>query len=110
METQQFDVISIGTLAVDYFAIVPEIPGPEQKVMVEKYNTHDLLVATGRAAVMIDAIVALWDVAAVQPVIEQAGGTLTDWRGNRSIYAGEAVATNGAVLDEVLAITRPFAR
>jgi fructose-1,6-bisphosphatase/inositol monophosphatase family enzyme len=67
-----------------------------------------LLVATGRAVVMVDAVVALWDVAAVQPVVEEAGGTLTDWKGNRSIYAGEAIGTNGAVLDEVLAITRPF--
>jgi histidinol phosphatase-like enzyme (inositol monophosphatase family) len=68
-----------------------------------------LLVATGRAVVMVDAVVALWDIAAVQPIVEEAGGTLTDWKGNRGIYAGEAIGTNGAVLDEVLAITRPFA-
>jgi histidinol phosphatase-like enzyme (inositol monophosphatase family) len=68
-----------------------------------------LLVATGRAVAMVDAVVALWDVAAVQPVVEEAGGTLTDWSGRRDVYAGEAIGTNAAVLEQVLAITRPFA-
>ncbi len=65
-----------------------------------------LMVATGRADVMIDPIMALWDVAALQPVLEEAGGMLCDWQGNASIYSGEAVATNGRVLEEVLAVTR----
>jgi len=65
-----------------------------------------LLVATGRADVMIDPIMALWDAAALQPILEEAGGVLTDWQGNPTIYSGEAVATNGKLLDQVLAITR----
>jgi histidinol-phosphatase len=67
-----------------------------------------LLVATGRAEVMVDPILNVWDAAAVQPIIEEAGGTFTDWRGNPTIQAGEAIATNSLVLDEVLAITGPF--
>jgi len=61
-----------------------------------------LLVATGRAELMVDPILNLWDAAAVQPIIEEAGGTFTDWKGNPTIHAGEAVATNGVVLAEVL--------
>lgn len=68
-----------------------------------------LLVATGRAEVMIDPILNVWDAAAVQPILEEAGGTFTDWAGRRTIHAGEAVATNGAVLVEVLKMTAPFA-
>lgn len=68
-----------------------------------------LLVATGRAEVMIDPILNVWDAAAVQPIVEEAGGTFTDWQGNRTIHAGEAVATNGHVLEEVLGVTRGFA-
>jgi histidinol phosphatase-like enzyme (inositol monophosphatase family) len=68
-----------------------------------------LLVATGRAEVMIDPILNVWDAAAVQPIIEEAGGTFTDWAGRRTIQAGEAIATNGAVLAEVLPITAPYA-
>ncbi|REK15897.1 MAG: histidinol-phosphatase [Planctomycetota bacterium] len=65
-----------------------------------------LLVATGRAEVMIDPIMALWDVAALQPILEEAGGSLTNWHGNPTIYSSEAVATNGRVMEEVLAFTR----
>ncbi len=65
-----------------------------------------LLVATGRAEVMVDPMLNVWDAAAVQPIIEEAGGTFTDWQGNRTISAGEAIATNGLVKKEVLAITK----
>jgi histidinol-phosphatase len=65
-----------------------------------------LMVATGRAEVMIDPIVNLWDAAALQNVIEEAGGRFTDWQGNPTIRAGEAIATNGLVTEEILAITR----
>jgi len=47
----------------------------------------------------------VWDCAAVQPVVEEAGGTFTDWQGRPTIHAGEAIATNGLVLAEVLAVT-----
>ncbi len=69
-----------------------------------------LLVATGRAEVMIDPIMNVWDCAAVQPIVEEAGGTFTDWQGTPTIHAGESIATNGLVLEEVLAITRAAPR
>jgi histidinol phosphatase-like enzyme (inositol monophosphatase family) len=65
-----------------------------------------LLVATGRAELMVDPILNVWDAAAVQPIVEEAGGTFTDWQGTPTIHAGEAMATNGLVLAEVLAITK----
>lgn len=68
-----------------------------------------LLVATGRAEVMVDPQMHVWDCAALQPILEEAGGTFTDFAGTPTIHAGEAVATNGRVLAEVLAITRRFA-
>ena len=67
-----------------------------------------MLVAMGRAEVMIDAYLSLWDAAALQPILEEAGGSFTDWQGNPTIQSGEAVATNGAIRDEVLAITREY--
>lgn len=65
-----------------------------------------LLVATGRAEVAIDPIVNLWDVAALQPVITEAGGQFTDWQGAETVHAGESIATNSKLGEEVLAITR----
>jgi len=65
-----------------------------------------MLVATGRAEVMIDPIMNLWDAAPLQTIIEEAGGRFTDWKGQATVHAGESIATNGHVLDEVLAFTR----
>ncbi len=61
-----------------------------------------LLVATGRAEVMVDPIMNVWDAAAVQPIIEEAGGRFTDWKGEATIHHGEGIATNGLVHEEVL--------
>ena len=68
-----------------------------------------LLVATGRAEVMVDPEMSVWDAAALQPIMEEAGGTFTDWQGNRTIYHGEGISTNRRVLEEVLTVTRPHA-
>jgi len=65
-----------------------------------------LMVATGRADVMLDPIMALWDIAALQPILTEAGGSLTDWQGQPTIYSAEAIATNGHVLEEVLKLVR----
>lgn len=65
-----------------------------------------LLVAIGRADVMVDPQMNVWDAAALQPILEEAGGTFTDWQGQQTIHSGEGIATNGHVLAEVLAITR----
>ncbi len=64
------------------------------------------LVATGRADVMFDPVVAVWDCAALSPIIEEAGGTFTDWAGVKTIYTGNALATNGLLLDEVMSIIK----
>src|SRR5262249_55965252 len=44
-----------------------------------------VLVATGRADVMLDPVMNLWDCAPLLPIIEEAGGTFTDWRGVRTV-------------------------
>jgi len=59
------------------------------------------LVATGRAEVMLDPIVSVWDAAALQPVIEEAGGIFTDWEGRATHLSDDAIATNTALADEV---------
>jgi histidinol-phosphatase len=56
-----------------------------------------LLLATGRAEVMVDEILSPWDAAALQPIIEEAGGVFTDWDGVRTSFGGNAIATNSAL-------------
>jgi len=64
------------------------------------------LVATGRAEAMVDPILEVWDAAALKPVIEEAGGVFTDFKGDPTIYNREAIGSNGLVHNQVLAITR----
>jgi histidinol-phosphatase len=61
-----------------------------------------VLVATGRADVMLDPVMNLWDCAALLPIVEEAGGTFTDWGGVRTASGGNAIATNGLLFDEVM--------
>jgi histidinol phosphatase-like enzyme (inositol monophosphatase family) len=63
-----------------------------------------VLIATGRAEVMLDPIANPWDIAALLPVVTEAGGTLTDWRGTPTVHGGEAIGTNGLVFDELIAL------
>ena len=60
-----------------------------------------LLVATGRADVMVDDIVNPWDAAALMPIVTEAGGSFFSWAGAATAFGGDAVATNGALAVEV---------
>jgi len=62
------------------------------------------LVATGRAEVMLDPAMSIWDAGALLPVLREAGGSFTDWRGNTTIYGGSAFSTNSILFDEVIEI------
>jgi len=59
-----------------------------------------LLVATGRAEVMVDLRMGDWDSACLLPIIEEAGGVFTDLAGRRTAFGGSAVATNAALAAE----------
>jgi len=63
-----------------------------------------VLVATGRAEMMVDPIMSDWDSAPLQIILEEAGGRFTDWRGNATIFGKEGVGTNGVLHDAVLAL------
>ncbi len=63
-----------------------------------------LLVATGRAEIMIDAVMNLWDAAALKPIIAEAGGKFFDWQGTSTVHSGESVATNALLAEQVQGI------
>jgi myo-inositol-1(or 4)-monophosphatase len=58
--------------------------------------------ATGGADVMLDPSLAYWDVAAIVPVVEGAGGRLTSWTGGSPLAGLSLIATAGPLHDEVL--------
>jgi histidinol-phosphatase len=68
-----------------------------------------VLVAEGAVDVAAEPEVSLWDLAALQVVVEEAGGRFTDLAGNATPDGGSAVATNGLLHDAVLAALAPDA-
>lgn len=65
-----------------------------------------MLVASGRAEIMLDGAMQVWDCAALQVIMEEAGGSFTDWHGTATIDAGESIGTNGALLAAVLDVIK----
>lgn len=61
-----------------------------------------LLVATGRAEVMLDPVMSAWDCAPFPAIFREAGGYFGDWSGQETIYHEEALGTNQALQAQVL--------
>lgn len=61
--------------------------------------------ATGGADVMLDPQLEYWDVAAIVPVIEGAGGRVTSWGGGNPLEQPSLIATAGALHEAVMALT-----
>jgi histidinol-phosphatase len=65
-----------------------------------------VLVAQGSGELMVEHGVNAWDVAAIQPIVEEAGGRFSDWEGNPTIHRPDVLVSNGHLHDEVLQILR----
>ncbi|MCU0950486.1 MAG: hypothetical protein MUC68_05365, partial [Burkholderiaceae bacterium] len=59
--------------------------------------------ATGGADLMLDPTLAYWDVAAIVPVVEGAGGRVSSWTGGDPLAAPSLIASAGPLHDAVLA-------
>ncbi len=65
-----------------------------------------LAVATGRAEIMLDPVMNIWDCGPFPPIFREAGGYFGDWQGNAGHAHGEALACNAALLPEILDLIR----
>jgi histidinol-phosphatase len=63
-----------------------------------------MLVAQGSGELMIEHGVHAWDLAALKPIIEEAGGKMTDWGGKPDIFRPDVIASNGLLHDIALAM------
>ncbi len=61
-----------------------------------------MLVATGRAELMLDPIMSPWDCGPFPPILREAGGYFGDWQGNPTIFGNEALSTTRTLLPQVL--------
>jgi histidinol phosphatase-like enzyme (inositol monophosphatase family) len=65
-----------------------------------------VLVATGRAEIMLDPAMNPWDCAPLLPILREAGGHFTTWDGAATIWGPDAVGTNAALHEQVLDVLR----
>ena len=91
--------------AVLCFALEQPLPGIARRCWHPRaygdFWAH-MLVAEGAVDGAIDAVgVKLWDVAAIQPIVEEAGGRFSDAAGDARLDGGTAISSNG-LLHEVL--------
>src|SRR5207248_1422779 len=61
-----------------------------------------MLVAEGAVDVMVEPELSLWDLAALVPIVTEAGGSFTDLAGRPGPAGGSAIATNGKLHDEIM--------
>ena len=65
-----------------------------------------VLVAQGSGEVMLEHGVHPWDMAALKPLLEEAGGRFSDWDGQPSLDRPDVMASNGILHDEALRLLR----
>jgi histidinol-phosphatase len=63
-----------------------------------------MLVAQGSGEMMVEHGVHAWDVGAIQPIVEEAGGRFSNWDGGIDLYKPDVLVSNGKMHDEVLKI------
>jgi histidinol-phosphatase len=93
--------------AVLTFALEQPLPGLAAEAWHARaygdFWSH-MLVAEGAVDGAIDAIgVSVWDLAPVQVIVEEAGGTFTDFRGEPRLDGGSAISSNGHLHPVLLA-------
>jgi histidinol-phosphatase len=65
-----------------------------------------MLVAEGAVDIAVEPGGSVWDFAAIQPIVEEAGGRFSDYAGVARIDGGRAISTNGLLHDAVLEAMR----
>jgi histidinol-phosphatase len=90
-----------------------DFPDPERYLEVALRAGRDrgfgdfwshVLVAEGACEAALDPVVSVWDVAALQVIVEEAGGKFTDFSGQSRLDGGSALSSNGLVHAEVIAL------
>ncbi len=86
--------------------------GEKYDELVSKVNTYRgfgdcygyYLLATGYADIMVDPIMSIWDITALIPIIQGAGGKITNWQGESAVKSSSCIATCGLIHEEVISI------
>ena len=61
-----------------------------------------MLVAEGAADIAVEPVLAVWDMAALDIIVREAGGSFTSITGQPGPHHGSGLSTNGLLLDQVV--------
>ncbi len=111
------DVAEMSQALVFYSSLSWFIKAGRQETFIELVRRSDrtrgfgdfygfVLVAQGSGELMVEHGVHAWDVAAIKPIIEEAGGRFSDWNGAPNIHSPDVIVSNGKLHDEALALLR----
>lgn len=65
-----------------------------------------MMVASGRADIMFDPVLSIWDAAPLLPVLQEAGGHFFDFNGTPTIDSGQGISCNHLLKDKVLSFMK----
>jgi histidinol-phosphatase len=103
IDAQIFHGSLTGDEAVPMTAKIPKLlEGSWRQRGFGDFYQH-MLLADGCGEIAVDPVVAPWDVAALLVIVEEAGGRATTLLGERTIYGGSLLSSNGRLHDEALA-------
>ncbi|MTI87940.1 MAG: histidinol-phosphatase [Balneolaceae bacterium] len=96
-------------LATEIYRFEDEVRQEAFEALLDKTKIHrtwgdaygHMMVATGRADVMYDPILNIWDAAALLPVVQEAGGIFCDEKGKETIHTGNGISTNKALFPAI---------
>jgi histidinol-phosphatase len=115
MHVSGIDALSEATITFDSAADFDKFGTTEQFLALVRQCSRGrgfgdfwihMMVAEGAVEIAIEPEVAPWDVAAVQAIVEEAGGRFTDLRGNARFDGGSGLSTNGLLHDAALEFFR----
>lgn len=86
--------------------------GDSFQSLIEKTRIHrtwgdaygHMMVATGRADLMFDPVLNIWDAAPLLTILQEAGGVFCDTSGNETIQSGNGLSCSRELLQDVLEV------
>ena len=106
------DLANASFMSTDCYTSANFDYGSAFEVLVDKTRIHrtwgdaygHMLVATGRADLMFDPILNIWDAAPLLTVLQEAGGVFCDTDGNETIQSGNGFSCSRELKSEVLEV------
>lgn len=106
------DLTNASFMSTDVYTSAKFNYGNAFETLVEKTRIHrtwgdaygHMLVATGRADLMFDPVLSIWDAAPLLTVLQEAGGVFCDTSGNETIESGNGFSCSRSLLPDILEV------